>query len=491
MNIKRIASVSIAALCITFFAGACSNCCEKNDSACCNSDYYGLTVIPPTCVTNQVDADVRCGVKNNQSKKQKYEVKIFCNGELLSKETLKLAPGEAKAVKAILETGDKVGQNEISATVTAGKSKCCCKGKCGSWHDSQPLEVEASDIRSTRRIDGAFMGFYHWSDQEGKMWNPTIKTLTAEQWGEVARSMKKLQMDIVVMQESFRNEEYVGRHNMETDGYHGRAFYDSQLYPGRMPIACADPIEAVMAEADKLGMHVFAGVGMYAWFDYTPGSLEWHKSVAKELWEKYGHHPSFYGFYVSEEGTGSLDSFESNPEMIPVRRAQIIDFYKEMFEFCHALAPDKPLMFAPNGWGVGRAFEYYPKLLANVDIICPFAFARMPEGDLTGVEAVTFLQNACNDAGAHLWLDLEAFLFDEKEGYLVPRPIEEIKGDLTLFDNFEKVVTYQYPGVFNDPDASVCIGERSTLRLFRDYQNYLEYLADCSAMSASSTPASK
>lgn len=62
----------------------------------------------------------------------------------------------------------------------------------------------------------------------------------------------------------------------------------------------------------------------------------------------------------------------------------------------------------------------------------------MPENDLTGVEAVNLLQQFCDDADAHLWLDLEAFLFHEKEYYLIPRPIDEIKNDLYLFDNFER-----------------------------------------------------
>lgn len=436
-------------------------------SACCPKDYYGLTVIPPSEVTTKVDLDVRCGIINRSRKAQTYTVDMFCNDSLFASKSLTLQPAGSASVRQLLETEDLVGQNCLRAEVRRG-SRC--------WKDEESVKVTDSPIRSTQRIDGAFMGFYHWSEEEGKMWNPTIKTLSSEQWMEVASCMKKLDMDIVIMQESFRNQEYVGKHSMENEGYHGRAFYDSKLYPGRMPIACADPIEAVMAKADKLGMHVFAGVGMYAWFDYTPASLEWHKNVARELWEKYGHHPSFYGFYVSEEGTGSLDSFETDPEMIPVRQQQIIDFYDEMYKFCHAMAPDKPLMFAPNGWGIPKAYDLYPLLLKNLDIICPFAFARMPEGDLTGVEAVNFLQKCCNEAGSHLWFDLEAFLFDEREGYLIPRPIDEIIGDLTLFDNFEKVVTYQYPGVFNDPDASICIGEPSTLGLFKDYQEYLKSL---------------
>lgn len=63
-----------------------------------------------------------------------------------------------------------------------------------------------------------------------------------------------------------------------------------------MDITAEDPIEAILSEADRLGMNVLVGVGIFAWFDFTPESLEWHKRVAKELWDMYGHHESFYAF---------------------------------------------------------------------------------------------------------------------------------------------------------------------------------------------------
>lgn len=97
----------------------------------------------------------------------------------------------------------------------------------------------------------------------------------------------------------------------------------------------------------------------------------------------------------------------------------------------------------------------------------------MPENDLTGKQAATMLQKLCNDAGSHLWFDLEAFLFNEDQS-LYPRPIEQIIHDLNLFDNFEKILCYQFPGVFNDPKMSIRVGEKRTVDLFEGYQKYRE-----------------
>ena len=107
--------------------------------------------------------------------------------------------------------------------------------------------------------------------------------------------MHKIEMDMVVIQEVFRHQAYIGSSTTVED-YPGKAFYPSKLYPGRMDIAAEDPIEAILSEADKQGMQVLMGVGMFAWFDFTPESLEWHKRVAKELWDMYGHHESFLCF---------------------------------------------------------------------------------------------------------------------------------------------------------------------------------------------------
>lgn len=464
---KRIIHLYILAIVmLVFLLGSCT---DKSQSE------VGLTLIPPSTITNQVKLDIRGGIRNTTEKDKTYEVSIYWDEEskaaLLYSATVSIKAGKSDCVKYILCTQDRVGKHTVILVVEDGVNV---------YKMQKPTEIIESSIRSTRKIDGAFVGFYHWSEQEGKMWNPTIKTLTDGQWKEVVTSMNKLDMNIVVIQESFRNQQYVSNHNIEQEGYKGKAFYPSELYSDRMPITAHDPIEDVLAQADEEGMYVFMGIGMYAWFDYTKGSLEWHKKVARELWEKYSHHPSFYGFYVSEENMGDLGAFESDSIKKTQKQHETLHFFKELKQYCSEFAPDKPIMFAPNGWGVSEARDKYPILLQYVDIICPFAFARMPENDLTGVEAVNLLQQFCDDADAHLWLDLEAFLFHEKEYYLIPRPIDEIKNDLYLFDNFEKVVCYQYPGVFNDPEMSVCIGEESTIQLFKEYKAYIDSLEQSS-----------
>jgi hypothetical protein len=289
--------------------------------------------------------------------------------------------------------------------------------------------------------------------------------MTDTDWRDLVRAMHATDQNLLVITMMFQNFTHRGRHKIPTEGYSGKAYYPSRLFPGRMPIASPDPLEAILAEADRLGMHVMPGVGIYAFFDYTPDSLAWHKKVAAELWERYGHHPSFYGWYVSEEKDGSLGSAEE--------RREIVEFFREFTAFARRLAPDKPVMLAPNCFHTRGAEPAYRQLLPHLDILCPFGFHRMPEGDRRGEETAALAQSLCDEAGCHLWMDLESFVF--RNGVeLHPRPISGLVSDFTRFTNFEKTLHYQFPGLMSAPWMSRRPGGEAAVKLYNDYQQFLQ-----------------
>jgi len=217
-------------------------------------------------------------------------------------------------------------------------------------------------------------------------------------------------------------------------------------------------------------MNVFLGVGMYAWFDFSAASLDWHKEVAQELWRRYGQHSSFYGWYVSEEVYGSLipDQGEAAKDHY---RQEVVPFPR-VPELLPQIGPEKPLMLALNAHGMRQSQDVWPLVLRHLDIVCPFAFHRMPPGDITGEESAAIWQRMCDRAGSHLWMAMEAFLFEGEA--LIPRPIAALIQDLTRFPNFEKTLCYQYPGIFNSPASAVKPGGPRTVALYREYQQYLK-----------------
>ena len=425
-----------------------------------------LTLIPPSPVSDQITVSIRGAVWNHSDVEKTVQAMFYLDREdaasLLHRKVVGVPAHSSRGVYFDWPTKGHAGRHEIIFSV-----------KDDERHRSvQPLQVIAARSRSIGLINGAWSGFYMWGN-EGLLWNDELIKMNETQWRELVRAMHEIGMNIIVIQEVFRNREHVGAHNMEKDGYHGKAFYPSALFPGRMDIKTKDPLEVVLSEADRRGMYVFVPVGLYAWFDFTEGSLQWHKKVADELWQRYGHHPSFYGWYVSEEIHGALSPNDKDKEIMDRRHKEIVHFFKEFQAHVRALAPDKPVMLASNCHRIDKGLDVYPKLLPYIDILTPFGFHRMPQGDMSGEEAAVLLQKLCDKAGAHFWLDLETFLFGE-HGELYPRPIEGLLSDLQRFPNFEKILCFQFSGLFNAPWMSRKPGGEATVKLYRDYKDYYD-----------------
>jgi hypothetical protein len=433
-----------------------------------------LALIPPSPVTDQITLELRGAVQNTGGTPRVFEAsfQIQQQGktETLYTEKIEVPAGDVRGVRFRWPTKGRAGQATIALAVRSGGNEVA--------RECRPLKIIPSTQRSTGRLGGAWAGIVHWSEVEGRPWNAQIKQMTEDQWRQLVRGMHAIDMDIIVVEEVFRlglvaedpaTNCIVGNHHFERDGYPGMAFYPSKLSAKRIPIAAKDPIEAILSEADRLGMSVFLGVGTYAWRDYTPGSLVWHKKVADELWQMYGHHRGFYGWYISEECNGNL----AGDDRIELRRKEIVDFFRDFTPHVRRYAPEKPVLLAPNCYGLRGAEPTYRKLLPNLDILCPFCFHRTLPGDLRGEEAANLLQQLCDESGSHLWMDMESFVFPQ--GLLIPRPISGIATDLRRFTNFEKVICFQYPGILTAPDANPRLGGDAAVKLYNDYKHFLAH----------------
>lgn len=449
----------IQILCLAFCiaTGSTSEAAEHEGRAPAK---VSLTLIPPSPVTDQITLDIRAAVRNPGETAQTVELAVYLDKELpatlLHREQVLVGAYSAKGIAFRWATKNLKGKHRVLLIARSG-------GK--TFRASQPLVVLPSDVRSAHRLAGAWVDLYHHDEAEGKPFNAELAQMTAVQWRELVRAMHAADQNILVITMMFHNFVHRGQHHMETDGYHGRAYYPSQLYPGRMPIATQDPLEIILSEADRLGMQVLPGVGLYAFFDFSPSSLTWHKQVAAELWARYGHHPSFYGWYVSEEQDGGLGSVEE--------RREIVDFFRQFTPYVRGLAPDKPVMLAINSFHFRGAEDTYRQLLPHLDILCPFGFHRMPAADLTGEQAAALMQSLCDEAHTHLWLDLESFVFGNNSE-LHPRPIEGLVRELTRFGGFEKTLHYQFPGLMSSPAMSRQPGGPGSVKLYLDYKKHLQ-----------------
>ena len=207
-------------------------------------------------------------------------------------------------------------------------------------------------------------------------------------------------------------------------------------------------------------------MGLYAWFDYSPESLAWHKRVTAELWERYGHHPSLYSWYISEEMFGSL-YYDYDP--VPNERwRDIVDFFAGYQQFVAELTPTKPVSMAPNNIRFHEFADHWLPILEGIDILIPFAFAR----DLDHLN-IAEIADICAQAGTRLWVDMEMFQMPLDKG-LIPKSGAELEREIAIYDDVEQIFGYQFTGLMNAPDSPHDLGGEAARQLYRDYERYYQ-----------------
>lgn len=338
----------------------------------------------------------------------------------------------------------------------------------------QNYEIVKSDVHSTRLLDGCWISVRHWSPVESRYFKDGLEQMTDNDWKEHIYQMHKAGITTVLIQNMFDTDfphYHVNEHPMTADTYEGEAYYNSAVYPRRREnMKEKDPLEAILTAADECGMAVWPGVGIYAMFDFSPDSLLWHKRVAKEYIERYGHHKSFYGFYISEEIFGYL--YYDCPYAPDELYKDIQNFFREFRVFAHELAPTKPVALAPSNIDMHKYPTEWGGILENLDIIIPFGFARSPNN-------VAEIIEMCKNYDTHFWCDLEIFKFPFDNGALVPKDIDALIKEIRDYDELEQIYGYQFTGLMNEPGKNKYnLGKKDTEDLFAGYYKYQKKVRD-------------
>lgn len=390
------------------------------------------------------------------------------------------------SIDAVFEDGRvlSVGKFDIEDNLKLNKVYPSIHGICGKFTvkvsffsaegnliDTKTFnyEIVKSEVMSTYLIDGCWISIRHWSETESARFRAGLEKMNDEDWKNHIRSMNKIGITTVLIQNLFDSKHYVNQHSMTADTYDGEAFIDSEVCAKRRPnMLEKDPFEAILEAADECDMAVFCGVGMYAWFDFSPESLIWHKRITKELFEKYGHHKSFYGFYISEEIMGALYyGYDPVPDE---KYKDIQNFFKDYSEFVSILAPTKPVALAPNNIDMHLYKDEWYGILNNLDILIPFAFARSENN-------IPQIYEMCRECDVHFWVDMEMFKFPFDNGALVPKTFDELLKEIHDYDMLEQIFGYQYTGLMNEPGYGKELGGDATEELFVRYKEYTEKIA--------------
>ncbi len=322
------------------------------------------------------------------------------------------------------------------------------------------------ELKYTKPITGTWFEFRHHNPKEGIYWDETLHNFTEEQWRAKIREMKEFGMKYAAL--------------LCTSLYN-KTYFKSSVFPQRWELACQDPIEVILDEADKVGLNIFLSNGFYG--DWLPlhrtmtdpreimSSTEILRRTCvamNELTELYGHHNSFYGWYYPDESwiNGYMDE-------------EFIQYVNFSSAEMHKLGKRFKSLIGPYGTKDLIADDRYVRDLERLDVdICAYQ-------DEVGVQKSSYtdtaayfeaLKKAHDKAGRSILCgNAEVFSFEGEvyKSALVPAPFERVRKQLEAMSPYvEEIFIYQYPGLMSKPGSIAPLGHPDAEILYGDYINY-------------------
>jgi len=421
-----------------------------------------FTVVPAGPVSDSGSVELRLAVPNLSANTRLVHVSFFWDAanrqHVIAQETLSVAPHERILVSRWASCARRAGPHTLIARVTQdGRTR----------ELRRPLTIVPCDTPALPQFGAV------WFDPGGLTAYAHDGAMTDADVRAMVGSLDHLGVTTIIIT-------YVE--------YFGRFYYPSALrfYDRDMKAEATgmmydfDVVEAVLAAADQHGMHVFLGLGRGGdtpllwdydaadWAERKHAAVNTSCRVATELWQRYRHHESLYGWYLTHE-------------MADLARASA--YYDPVAAFCHSLSPDKPVLVAPAGTPVVT-----PELLraSQVDIFAygdavgagyiPGKYTYQPESRLRMLDDIYRQYRQWHeDTGKHLWADLELWEMDGSQGYsgAYPAAWERVRQQLETEAKYVDFVTaYECSGFLQGPGARVRLKDPRAERLYGGYEAY-------------------
>jgi len=302
-------------------------------------------------------------------------------------------------------------------------------GLCGASLAS--IRAKGFPVPASQRVKpirGSWFEFQHHSPPEGAAWNPACANFTCQQWDAKVKEIAEIGMEYLVLL---------------CTAVHFKAFYPTQILP-KYALRCDDPLESVLASADKYGIKFFVGGGFYG--DWTradiitdPVASRKRLQAIEEITRLYGNHPSFYGWYWPDEAF--IDSYYSD---------DFIQYVNAGSRLARSLTPRTKIRIAPYGTRIARPDDKYVRQLEkmDVDIIAYQDEVGVRKSRVTETSAFYERLRKAHDRVPRvaLWADVEIFQFAGKvyESALLPATFDRVQQQLEAVSPWvDTILAYQ------------------------------------------------
>lgn len=203
-----------------------------------------------------------------------------------------------------------------------------------------------------------------------------------------------------------------------------------------------DLVEFILSEADRRLMKVF--IGLYI-SNLTWNDGDWGEEVRQnslfigEVLEKYGHHPSFVGWYIPHEVATNVYNIEpltkALASMCKERTPKKLTLLSPFFPGDATSVSFTPERFFSEWDGIFSSFEGLIDICAYQDGSAPLSKAK---------EYFKAAKELCAKHHIRLWENAETFERDVRTLYF-PIPFEQLRYKLDLLAPYvEGVITFEF-----------------------------------------------
>lgn len=446
--------------------------------------HAAMTVVPAGPVSDKTRIEIRVALPNAGDTARDYSIDFY-EGRSDSEPLIGHAQSTAQPrsfafARCWWPTSGKAGKRTLRYRATANG-----KSYSGAW----PIEMIASDTIGLHAFSAVWIDAGAVVLADGDASNEeTERNLRAD-----IDSINRLGVKTIVYTYPEWNGVFYFPSKVE--------FFDNDVKRMSRGSDCKfDQIEVILSEADKNGQHVLLGLGRngdlnLTWEFDKPGwqerkarAIDIATRVAADMWERYGHHKSLYGWYLTHE-TNDL--------------ARASAYYNPVADFCHALSPDKVVLIAPAGTPIitKQVLER-----CSVDIVAyqdavgsgyvPYVNTWNPENRIRTLDEIYALYASWHEGtDKHFWTDLEIWEMDGKHGYGIgyPAAFSRVRRQIEIEAKYVPVITaYQWLSAVQDPKRKAYVTDERAFKLYEEYKAYLDQQrTEWKERAARSSPAAK
>lgn len=420
-----------------------------------------VVFVPFSPISSTDRFEIRSQLRN-VGRPREIKVEAFLDdvetGQRLGSDVVNVKKNEFGFCQFFPNVSNQTGKHDVILRINAdGESEIIKK----------PVEFRRS---TPNLLEGTFLKFGPSAGKKECESTYDVRYFTDQEWRTFVDTLNEIGLKTIIIMSMVQTQNYWTRDTLEFEN-DLRAHFPSEIYP-KSDVRAEDPLRAVLEAAQINGQHVFVPNGNQ--YNVPIRRME----LMEELHAKYGHYPSFHGWYEPMEPHLNWNS-------------RVLDGFFELAATGKAkaneLSPVKPVLQSVACGNPGFSEYAFRRIAANdfvPDIVAPMDVVGCTRGRLEQMKynhrSFSALRAAFDANGRqHLWGNAEDFDITD-DHRLLPRyrnggfdgPAGFVQQIECLRPYVEKIVSFTATGILSKPGFTPLVGGEAAVTMYKNYQAY-------------------